>query len=124
GSGDETWVPLRVRSNADQIALGHQRIVNPYMNFWEGSLGGKPLYNGIRDCNIFLDNIDVVPDMDETEKRQWIAEVKFLKAYYHYWLFRMYGPIPLYKSDIPISASVTEVQTSRSSVSECVDYMV
>src|SRR5690606_38133836 len=55
---------------------------------------------------------------------RWIAEVKFLKAYYHFWLFRLYGPIPLIKENIPVSASVDEVKRKRSTVDECVEYMV
>ncbi len=32
--------------------------------------------------------------MDDYEKVRWAAEVKFLKAYYHYFPVRMHGPIP------------------------------
>src|SRR5690606_37515364 len=91
---------------------------------WEGSNGGKPLYEGIRDCNIFLDNIGIVPDMDQAEKDIWIAEVKVLKAYYHFYLFRLYGPIPLIRENLPISAGVEEVQIKRRPSDECIDYIV
>src|SRR5690606_13909502 len=77
-----------------------------------------------RDCNIFLENITSVPDMEEWEKALWTSEVKFLKAYYHFWLFRMYGPIPLIRKNLPISASVEEVQVPRNTVDECVEYIV
>ena len=65
---------------------------------------GKNLYRVLRDCNIFLENIGKLPDMDVSEKERWICEVKFLKAYYHYWLVRMYGPIPLVKENISVDA--------------------
>ena len=124
GSGDEFWLPPALASNAKQIALGNQRLVSPYMNFWEGTNGGKNLYLGIRDCNIFLENVDKVPDIEEFEKIRWKAEVKFLKAYYHYWLLRLYGAIPLIKENLPVSASVEEVQIPREPFDACVTYIV
>jgi hypothetical protein len=90
-----------------------------------GPLGDRfqPMYQGIRDCNIFLENIGKVPDMQETEKNRWIAEVKFLKAYYHFNLVRMYGPIPVIKNNLPISADVNQVKVSRDPVDSCFHYI-
>ena len=62
--------------------------------------------------------------MLEYEKKRWIAEVKFLKAYYHYYLLRMYGPIPLIRENLPVSASVEEVKVKREPVDVCFDYVV
>ena len=123
-AGDEMWFPEAVTSNGKEIAHGNQKVVNPYMNYWEGTNAASNLYQAIRDCNIFLENIDAVPDMETWEKVRWSAEVKFLKAYYHYYLFRMYGPIPLVRENLPISASVEEVQVPRDPVDDCVDYIV
>lgn len=106
------------------IARGLQNIVNPYMNFWDGSNGGQPLFVAIRDCNIFLSNIDEVPDMAPAEKRRWIAEVKVLKAYYTFYLVRMYGPVPLIKKNLPVSTSITDVKVYRAPVDSCFQYIV
>lgn len=122
--GDEFWLVPGHSNTAWQIARGNQRIVDPYMNFWQGAQGGKDLYEGIRQTNIFLENIDDVPDMEAAEKRRWIAEAKFLKAYYHFWLARMYGPIVVVKENLPVSASGEEVNRPRSSVDEVFDYVV
>ncbi len=94
------------------------------MNFWDGERGGKPLFQGIRDCNIFLENIGKVPDLTEYEKQRWIAEVKFLKAYFHYYLMKCYGPIPVVDENLPISASVEEVKVFREPIDEVVKYIV
>ena len=78
------------------IARGQQNTNDPYMNHWEGKRGGRALYNALRDCNIFLENVEdtnKVPDLTSPMRQRWIGEVKFLKAYYHFLLFRMYGPI-------------------------------
>lgn len=123
-SGDEYWLPVVNNSNAWQIARGFQNIVNSYMNYWQGNNGGKDLFEGIRQCNIFLDNVGRVPDMTDTERNRWIAEARFLKAYYHFWLFQMYGPIPVIRTNIPVGASPEEVYPPREPVDTCVNYIV
>src|SRR5699024_7401420 len=65
-----------------------------------------------------------VPDMDDFEKRQWTAEVKVLKAYYYFFLLRMYGPIPIMKNNIPIYASGEEVRVSQQPVDSVFNYIV
>ncbi len=120
---DELW-HIRTEWATMSIVRGFQNIVDPFFNFWSGLNGGEALFNGIRDCNIFLANIDKVPDLEELERRRWISEVKFLKAYYHYYLFRMYGPIPIIRENLPISASIQETRVYREPVDECVSYIV
>lgn len=123
-SGDEIWFYSYITgATAWNVALGRQNVVNPYVNYWDGLNGGTAIFNGLRDCNIFLENIDKVRDMDDYEKKRWSGEVKFLKAYYHFWLLRMYGPIPIVDKNIPISASVDEVRVSRRPIDECVSYI-
>src|SRR5690606_14035178 len=83
---DEVWFNEELGNpQATLIARNLQSIVTPYLNYWDGLERGKPLFQGIRDCNIFLENIDKPHDIQATERRRWIAEVKFLKAYYHFW---------------------------------------
>src|SRR5690606_3056371 len=57
------------------------------------------------------------------EKERWVAETKFLKAYFHCYLFRMYGPIPIMDKNLPITASPEEVKVSRQPVEVVVDYI-
>lgn len=108
------------------IKLGRQTANNPYLNFWDGlNWGARSLWQGIRNCNIFMENVDHVGvQLQGAEKDRWTAEVKFLKAYYHYYLLRMYGPIPLMKENQPVEASPEEVRTYRDPFDECVDYIV
>ncbi|MDX9747127.1 MAG: RagB/SusD family nutrient uptake outer membrane protein [Paludibacter sp.] len=110
--------------NTYNLKRGQQNISDPLVNFWDGGNSGSNLYIGIRDCNIFLENINKVIDISVTEREKWIAEVKFLKAYYHYYLMRMYGPIPIVRENLPISASVEEVQVYREPVDSVVKYVV
>jgi hypothetical protein len=117
--GDEIWRLSNQGSTYFNIARGYQNITSPYgNNYWVN------LYRGLRDCNIFLENIGNVPDIYETERYQWIAEVKVLKAYYHFYLLQMYGPIPLIKENLPVDASIEEVKVFREPVDTCFAYIV
>ena len=106
------------------MARDGQSANSPYINMWEGLRGGVDLWTAIRDCNIFLENINLPYDLDELDRDRWIAEVKFLKAYYHFYLFRLYGPIPIVDQNLPVSAGVDEVAVYRNTVDEVTNYIV
>ncbi len=104
-----------------RITRGEQNANSPIMSTWDGN---RSLWVGIRDCNIFLENIDGVQDLMPYMRRRWVAEVKFLKAYYHYYLMKQYGPIPILDVNQPVSAGVKEVQVYREPIEDVVDYIV
>ena len=121
--GDELWTDIEPSQyffpwTGVYYAQGMQNATEPLFDFW-GSL-----YQALRDCNIFLDNVGLVPDLPENERDQWIAEVKVLKAYYHFYLVQMYGPIPLIRKNIPIDVSVSDVRVVREPVDDCFQYIV
>ncbi len=115
--GDELW-EIPERAAYLDLAKGFQSKVGPLGDRWTS------MYQAIRDCNIFLENIDKVPDMQEVERARWIGEVKFLKAFYHFSLVRMYGPVPLIRTNLPISADVNQVKVVREPVDSCFNYIV
>lgn len=106
------------------IAKGLQNANSPILGYWSGTNSGTDLFEGINQCNIFLEHIGTVPDMETFEIKQWAAEVKFLKAYYHFLLMRSYGPIPIIDENLPIGASGEEVRVHRRPVDEVVNYIV
>ena len=127
--GDELWTyngdNYRLESPW-KIAMGEQNKVNPFVNAWDGLNHARPTFKAIRDCNIFLENVSdesKVLDLDPQMRQRWIAEVKFLKAYYHFVLLRMYGPIPITDKNLPISASPAEVKVKRDPFDEVVNYI-
>ncbi|MDR3366668.1 MAG: RagB/SusD family nutrient uptake outer membrane protein [Prevotellaceae bacterium] len=127
-AGHEIAITTTSRSyngtNAYYIQQGLQRTSSPYICYWNGGNGGKNLWRGISDCNIFLEHVNEVPDMTISERSQWAAEVEFLKVYYHYYLVKMYGPIPIKDKNIAVSASEEEVKVFRNTLDECFDYML
>lgn len=131
-SGGENWLAPNYWWAIDgnqqlpswNIAKGNQNTNSPLLDFWSGANYGKNLFVAIRDCNIFLENIDKPSDMDRMERLRWSSEVKFLKAYYHYYLLRMYGPIPIIRENLPVSASPEEVRVYRDTFDDVVNYIV
>lgn len=122
--GDEMWALTNpgfpeFNHQMFNIARGLQNIVSP-----QGDGTWFSMYRGLRDCNIFLENVSRVPDLDPGERDRWIAEVLFLKAYYHFTLVRMYGPIPLIRKNLPVYADVEAVKVFRDPVDDCFSYIV
>jgi starch-binding outer membrane protein, SusD/RagB family len=123
--GDECWMNEDITQAGSYIGKGFQNSNNPYINFWDGSNGASSnMYTALRDCNIFLEEISSVEGMSAREKSRWIAEVKFLKAYYHFWLVKFYGPIPVIRENLPISVNTEDVKVYRDPVDEVFEYIV
>lgn len=121
--GDEKWsmenaIHYDFVGEAFNIARGLQNANSPWLNHWDH------YYRALRDCNIFLENVVNVPDLSDWEKKQWVAEVKLLKAYYHFSLVRMYGPIPLIRENLPIDTPQEQVRVFREPVDDCFAYIV
>lgn len=125
---DEIWWDIDYAAmnnySGSQIALGNQNISDPFQNYWDGRSGGRNLWIGIRDCNIFLENIDKIRDISEYERQRWISEVKFVKAYLHYFLFQLYGPIPIIDKNLPVNVDASEVRVYREPVDKVTNFVV
>ncbi len=128
-AGDEVWYYAENdfymnNETSFRVAKGMQNSSSPYLNYWEGGRGApNSLFIALRDCNIFLENLVTVPGLEEEERLRWLDEVKVLKAFYHFWLMQMYGPIPIVKSNISVSASAEETNVYRASIDEVVTYL-
>ncbi|TKG95027.1 RagB/SusD family nutrient uptake outer membrane protein [Puteibacter caeruleilacunae] len=126
--GDEYWFYKSIFDkygwNPIRLGRGEQNILDPYCNWWDGARGGKSMFQAVRDCNIFIENIDRTLGIDDEEKAKWKAEVNVLKAFYHFWLMQLYGPIPIMDENMSIDAGVEEVKVYRRPINEVVDYIV
>ena len=129
-AGDEIWYYAENdfymnNETSFRLAKGMQNVSDPYLNYWEGGRGAPhSLFNALRDCNIFLDNLVTVPGLEEQERLRWLDEVKVLKAFYHFWLLQMYGPIPIVENNISVGASAEETNVFRAPVDDVVNYLV
>ncbi|WP_339707597.1 RagB/SusD family nutrient uptake outer membrane protein [Algoriphagus aquimarinus] len=124
--GDEIYVNDVVAKDwpARRIAKGGQNVVSPSLGYWGNTGTVRNLFIALRNCNIFLDNIEKPFNLTETEKVKWIAEAKALKAYFHFYLMQMYGPIPIIRENIEVSSGVEAVRVSRQPVDEVAAYIV
>lgn len=89
-------------TNALQIlGLGNADANNEFTSdFW------NLLYVGIQRCNTILEKVEnlnaVVP---EAVLKQRISEVKFLRAYYYFFLNELFGGVPLLTKNVPLAES-------------------
>lgn len=128
-AGDEIWYYAESdfyvgNETSFRLAKGMQNATDPYCNYWEGKRDAYNMFISIRDCNILIDNLKTVPGLEMNEKNRWLAEVKTLKAFYHFWLMRMYGPIPIVKENISILANPEDFLVTRQPVDSVVNYIV
>ena len=124
-AGDEIIILDQIGRNyaGNVLRKGGQAVNSVRYRYWGGG-NSSNVFVALRDCNIFMDNLDKPFDLQDGEKTRWIAEAKFLKAYYHFWLMRMYGPIPIIKENIEVSAGVEAVKVVRQPVDEVAAYIV
>ena len=96
-----------------KVADGLQMSQNPYGSIW------YRMYVIIRNCNIFLENVDRTYDMTKEDRNWWKADVKALKAYVYFELVRHYGPICLVPQNMPVNLPVKDYQLPRQHVDTC-----
>lgn len=111
---------IRYPLNGLFIGDGVQSVQSPYGDIWRGDR----YYDAIRYCNIFIDNTPNTYNMTEVEKKQWIAEVKVLKAFLYFDLVRHYGPITLVPKNISVESSIENMKQPRRPVEECFQAML
>ncbi len=109
--GEYNWRGINMRK-------GLQSPDNTFFDQWN-------LYKAIRVCNTFLERVPgIKADLGEIEKKQWIAEVKFLKVFYHFHLMKLYGPIPVVKENFAVDIDIQETYVGRDPFDDGVDYLV
>ena len=108
----------------ERIMRGLQTTGSPLLGTWSGTGAGKQLYRAIRSCNVFLQYVDGVRHLSDDEKKDWRAQVTFLKAYYHFLLLRQYGPIIISDKVIDPDALSDDLFQKRSKVEEVFDYII
>lgn len=98
-----------------------------YSPAYGGSSLWANMYAGIRNCWIFLNNIDKTKPVKwsqaefDKNKRQWIGEAYFLIGYYHFCLMQAYGPIVVADQLIESDAPAEDMMQTRRPFDECVE---
>ena len=81
----------------------------------------RRMYQGIRDVNYFLANVDICPELTTDEKEAYKAEARFMRAYMYLYMIRLYGPVVLV-GDMIIDPNTESKLLGRNTFVECVDY--
>jgi hypothetical protein len=77
-------------------------------------------YQGIKTCHTFLENVDRVPNMDETLKARMKAEARFVRAFLFFRLACHYGDVPLFDYNLALQEANT---ISRSPKTEVINFV-
>ena len=125
GSMEMTQNPNFRTSGGMRFALGEDNPTAVVINYWGGiSETIRSLYAGIRECNIFLENVGNVSDLKSNDRNRMIAEVKMLKAWMHFYLITYYGPICIVRESASIGTYTEGVRVYRDKIDDCFAYVI
>lgn len=89
---------------------------------------GKGVYHygtfwaGIRDANVFLQNIQTANIPSATNRERFRAEAQLLRAFYYWELIKEYGPMPVVTA--PFTNDFDYTTLKRPSFQDCVNFIV
>ena len=84
----------------------------------------KPATQGIRQGSIFLNNIDRNKEFSEEEIADFKGQSHFLRAYFYWFMLRLYGPIPIIPDEgLDYMDSYDNLAYPRNTYDECVAYI-
>lgn len=88
------------RNNERDLAEGNYAATQGIVNtVWQSN------YQGIAQCNLYIANVTPIA-MDSTTKNEYLAEVRFLRAFFYFNLVNRYGDVILL-STAPTLAQAT-----------------
>lgn len=84
--------------------------VGPQMEYWTRN------FTGISRANIILAKVENVPGLSDALKSRYVAEGKFLRAYYYFDLVRLFKNIPLFTAPLPTEEIYNQEQADPAAV--------
>ena len=80
--------------------------------------GWNGYYGSIRNCNVFLENLENIPEGDIKDRLN--GEVLFLRAWYYHLLVKQYGGVPLITTAYQLTDDFT---IARNTYAECIQFI-
>lgn len=99
---------------------------NPSSVPYYDKIGMAKYYQGIRECNVFLQNVDRCsdPKISKATLEQWKVQTRFARAFYYFHMMRLYGPVFLLGDELlDFSASTEALYRPRNTWDQCVEYV-
>ncbi|RTE53942.1 RagB/SusD family nutrient uptake outer membrane protein [Arenibacter aquaticus] len=126
---DDAWSIGRNGANSASLYLGAVTTVgnNNKLGYMKGMFGNnvsawKYFYLRIRRINVFLSRIDTAAVPSETERAQWTAEARVLRAFYYTELINRYGSVYLLTE--PTEVGFDETTLELSTYKEVADFII
>ncbi|MCQ2153888.1 MAG: RagB/SusD family nutrient uptake outer membrane protein [Bacteroidales bacterium] len=114
-TGDEVITAFEHETFA-AFPKGNYTASTPVISYW------NTLFQGLRQCYIFLNNVDKVPNLPSATLADYKAQATFLIGYYHFLLSRCYGPVIIIDEE-PSILTLPEDYKPRTSYDDCVDFI-
>ena len=116
---------------SDECTIAYDRDYRK-INFGSWNASSVPYYRmdhyykGIRECNIFMQNVDRCSDplITKDQLAEWKVQARFARAYYYFSMMRDYGPVFLLGDELlDFTASTEALYRPRHTWDQCVDYV-
>ena len=98
------------RSVDDQRAI-RKGMATPSLDIFKNEW--KDLYAGIKTCHVFLEKVDLVPNMNSSVKARMIAEIRFIRASLYFRLTNLYGAVAFFTKDVTLEETQKASRTER-----------
>jgi hypothetical protein len=107
GGGSATDVPWLNTMDSYNIDPAN----GPQLDYW------KKDFTGVSRTNFILSRLEVgIPGLNDAVKGRYIAEAKFLRAYYYFELVRLFGRVPLITAPLATEEIYNVVQSTPQEV--------
>ena len=116
---------------SDNSISGPIAGIPSYVNFAQGSYGPstpiftphwKNMYTNIRKCNVFIQNVSA-SSFDDATKKSFLAQARFLRAYYYKSLMDLYGGVPIITVPLNREEQGDAIFNPRNTYEECVAFI-
>ena len=99
---------------------GNNPLTNP--NYGKNADHYPAFWTGIRNANVFLQNIDNATVTSEAYRSRMRAEAKILRAFYYWELIKQFGPMPIVEQ--PFDNTFDYTTLTRPTFQENVDFII
>ena len=131
GNGEHNVTGIEVRLTEECYSDNAEHCAGFFMDIHEvtkGSINSSycPIvtdfsFKDIRHVNIALQRLKDVTCLTESEKKSFIAQCKFLRAYFYFQKTKNYGGLPIMKEPLELN---DETSLPRNTMEECYDFML
>lgn len=91
--------------------------------FWVSDKWSQ-FYEGVQRANGFIANVLKMTSLDDAVKEKYIAEAKFMRAFYYFSLLDVFGGVPYYDETTNVNADYSNMKNPRSTAEQIRNYIV